>query len=191
MSAVATLEAKRLTRVIDRGLKSNAYIVNWEPIFSAYQEMKRFEKRNALRNAEDAEQKVASHASTVAPEVAAHVLPEVASKPIKGTSELKEPMTLSEPSSDGSYLVDIKKVEEALQGEQEASPSLPPEGLTYEDACNNVSLYCQPFHWDHITEADYEAAVSAEQMETGAGRAVVNGAATRAWQAKLKGANHA
>ena len=47
--AVATLEAKGSPGVIDRGLKSNAYIINWEPIFSAYQEMKRFEKRNALR----------------------------------------------------------------------------------------------------------------------------------------------
>ena len=92
-------------------------------------------ERNHSSNALDALDslpKVAPTPPTVGPEVARSVGPEVAPKPMNGTYEEEEPMTLSEPSSDGSYLVDLKKVkvEEALQGEQVASPSLPPEGLT-------------------------------------------------------------
>ena len=97
-------------------------------------------------------------------------------------------------SDERAFVEGKRGKEEGIQSGEVDTPSTnsqPPEGLSYEEACNNVSRYCQPFHWDHITEADYEAAVSAEQLETGAGRAVVNGAATRAWQAKLKGATHA
>ena len=120
--AVAGLRARKLVTVVDRGTTSNAYIIDWKPIFAAYQEMKRFEKRHALRSAEP---KVAPLGQTVGPEVARHVGPEVARKPMKGTSELREPMALSGSSDDEPYLVDIKKVEESLQREQavELSPS--------------------------------------------------------------------
>jgi hypothetical protein len=49
----------------------------------------------------------------------------------------------------------------------------PPEGPTYDQACNMVSGYCEPFHWTHLTEEDFDAAVAAELRESGAGRAVV------------------
>jgi hypothetical protein len=131
--AVSTLEECGLIRVIDRGLKSNAYIINWPPIFAAYQEMKRFEKRNAQRHgAVTASPKVASQPATVRPEVAPHVRPEVAAKPMKRTSEVREPMTLNEPSSDGAYLVVLEGgKKEGIHGEVVERPSTNPMRYIY------------------------------------------------------------
>ena len=98
--AVAGLRSRNLIRVIDRGLTSNAYLINWPPLFKAYKEMKACE-RNHSSNALDALNslpKVAPTPRTVGPEVARSVGPEVAPKPMKGTYEEEEPMTLSEPS---------------------------------------------------------------------------------------------
>ena len=176
--AVAGLRSRNLIRVIDRGLTSNAYLINWPPLFKAYKEMKACERNhssNAL-DALDSLPKVAPTPRTVGPEVAP--------KPMKGTYEEEEPMTLSEPSSDGSYLVDLKKVEEALQGEQVASPSLPPEGLTKGEIQTKVSGYCEGV-WDWMTEEVFEAAADAEAEVAGAGKAIVDAAVLAA---KAKGA---
>jgi hypothetical protein len=62
-----------------------------------------------------------------------------------------------------------------------------PEGPAYEEAHVIVSGYCDGFHWDNLTEEDFEAAVAAERREAGAGRSVINEAATAAFHAKRKG----
>ena len=180
--AVAGLRARKLVTVVDRGTTSNAYIIDWKPIFAAYQEMKRFEKRHALRSAEP---KVAPLGQTVGPEVAR--------KPMKGTSELREPMALSGSSDDEPYLVDIKKVEESLQREQavELSPSpqtpSPAEPLLRERANKAVFDLMTPFDWDHCTEEAFEAAIVAEMAKPGSGRAIVVASSSEAWSAKRKG----
>jgi hypothetical protein len=93
-------------------------------------------------------------------------------------------------AADANY--DFNK--EGIQGKAVESPSInfqPSEGLSYEEACNNVSGYCQPFHWDHLTNDDFETAVAAEQREAGAGRALVDDLATKAWRTKReKGKAH-
>jgi Helix-turn-helix domain len=174
--AVATLEECRLIQIIDRGLKSNAYVIDWQPIFVAYQEMKAFEKRNALRHA--IVPKVAAQAQTVPPEVAALVPPEVAAKPIKRTYEVKEPMTLNEASGDAAYLVVLEGGKKEGNQEREVESVLtylpPHEGPSDSELGNIVSGYCEPFHWANLTEEDFEAAVVAERRESGAGRAVVH-----------------
>ena len=43
------------------------------------------------------------------------------------------------------------------------------------------------FHWDHLTEQEFDAAVAAEMEEVGSGRAVIDAAAQNKWQAKRKG----
>jgi hypothetical protein len=132
--AVAGLRTRKLVRVVDRGTASNAYHINWQPIFSAYRDMKGFEKRHAASR--NAEQKVAPQDETVGPEVARQVGPEVAPKPMKGTSEEREPMTLSGSPNGEPYWVILKggKKERALQREQEAKPSRPHEGPTKDKA---------------------------------------------------------
>lgn len=49
------------------------------------------------------------------------------------------------------------------------------------------SGYCVAFHWDHLTEQEFDAAVAAEMEEVGSGRAVIDAAAQNKWQAKRKG----
>ena len=46
------------------------------------------------------------------------------------------------------------------------------------------------FHWDHLTEQEFDAAVAAEMEVLGSGRAVIDGAAQKTWQAKRKGQGH-
>src|SRR5262249_25599164 len=75
--AIETLQQGKLIQVIDRGFKSNAYLVNWPPLFQAYSEMKACEHSHAS-------QKVAPQVQAVGPEMAPHVRPEVAHKPTKG-----------------------------------------------------------------------------------------------------------
>jgi hypothetical protein len=48
-----------------------------------------------------------------------------------------------------------------------------PEGPTEGEIQTVVSGYCEPFHWAHLTEEDFDAAVVAELRESGAGRAVI------------------
>jgi hypothetical protein len=91
------------------------------------------------------------------------------------------------PSSDGpppeSYLVDIKKVEEALQGEQEAKPSPLSEGRPTEGEIQTIVWgYCGP-DWEQVPPEDFEAAMVAETEEPGAGRAII----TASLKATLKG----
>jgi hypothetical protein len=85
------------------------------------------------------------------------------------------------PSASDAHVISSPegKKEEGIQGEQEASSSLPPEGLTYGQAQEIVSGYCTGLHWEHLTQEDFDAAVAAEIEETGAGRAVVDAAAER------------
>jgi hypothetical protein len=61
------------------------------------------------------------------------------------------------------------------------------EGPSYEKAYVTVSGYCDGFHWDNLSEQDFEAAVAAERREAGAGRPVINEAAMAAFCAKRKG----
>src|SRR5262245_4481415 len=63
-----------------------------------------------------------------------------------------------------------------------------PEGPTVDGACNIVSGYCEGFHWDNLTEDDFQAAVDDELRESGDGHAVVNKLAVR--RAKEKGATN-
>ena len=91
-------------------------------------------------------------------------------------------MTLSGPSNDGPYWVILEGGKKGIQGEQVASPSLTPEGLTEGQAQEIVSGYCQGL-WGLVEETDFEAAVAGEIEEMGAGRAVI----AAATNARLKG----
>ena len=79
--------------------------------------------------------------------------------------------------------------EEGIQRGEVESPSTnsqPPEGLSYDEACNIVSGYCDSFHWDNLTEGDFEAPVAAERRGAGASRSVIHEAAIMAFQANGK-----
>ena len=92
--------------------------------------------------------------------------------PKKNSSENESTLIRGYVLTQRAFIKGKRGREEGIQSRKFDPPSTnsqPPEGLSDQDACNNVSRYCQPFHWDHITEADYEAAVSAEQLETGGG----------------------
>jgi helix-turn-helix protein len=123
--AISNLKALGLIRVIDRGTISNAYIVNWEPIFAAYRQMKAFEKQHARRRdhvtrhvTRHAQPKVAPQDAAVGPEAASHAGPEVAPKPMKGNLGSKRNLGhINEASADAeSYLVLLD--EEKLKGIQ-------------------------------------------------------------------------
>jgi len=96
----------------------------------------------------------------------------------------------SHPERRPSAMVLSVKDEKERKGIQEGVVETPstnaPEGLSYDEGCTIVSGYCEPFHWLHLTEEDFEAAVIAELRESGAGRAVVYELASQ--RAKEKGA---
>ena len=54
------------------------------------------------------------------------------------------------------------------------------KALTYGQAQEIVSGYCQAYHWEHLTQEDFDAAVAAEIEEPGSGRAIVDDAANEA-----------
>jgi hypothetical protein len=83
-----------------------------------------------------------------------------------------------------------RRNEEGIQGrevESVSTNSQPLEGPSYGEAQERVSRYCVAFHWDHLTEQEFDAAVAAEMEVVGSGRAVIDAAANRTWQAKRKG----
>jgi hypothetical protein len=164
--AIKELSDKGIIRILHRGTTSNAYLINWPPLFSAYRQMKAMERHG---DGDSDDQKWPGDDTKSGQEDR----PKVAAKPMKGTYE-EEPMTLRGPSDDEPYLVilDEEKIEEALQGRQEAEPSLLPEGPTEGEIQTKVSGYCNDV-WDWVTEETFEAAANAEQREGGAGLAVI------------------
>src|SRR5262249_36222840 len=97
------------------------------------------------------------------------------------------PERVRPPSVADTNVIFLNEKEGIQGGEAEglSTNSDLPAGLSYDEACNIVSRYCQPFHWDNLTHEDFEAAVAAEQRKAGAGRAVVNELALQ--RAKQKG----
>jgi hypothetical protein len=90
-------------------------------------------------------------------------------------------------------LVDVKKLEEAIQGEQvvglspsQQTPS-PAEPLLRERANKAVVDGMTPFDWDNCTEGAFEAAIVAEMAEPGSGRGIITASSSEAWRAKRKG----
>jgi hypothetical protein len=85
----------------------------------------------------------------------------------------------SPPAPSESYLVDLKKVEEGLQGEQagraRTKPKPLPEGPTEGEIQEKVSAYCHG-RWGDITGEIFEAGMVAETKKPGAGRAVIDAA---------------
>src|SRR5262249_35808672 len=114
--AIASLKRKHLVRTVRRGLTSCAYLINWPPLFQAYRRAVSFQKsRKALWTA----QKVADHDRQ-----------KWRFDTVKSGGQTMEEnhgnrtMDLHRSAlSAHSYLVDIKKVEEALQGEVVESAS--------------------------------------------------------------------
>jgi hypothetical protein len=103
----------------------------------------------------------------------------------------EEPRPERVPSDEGTpVLVNQKENEEAFSKEEVESASTnsqPPETPSYGEAQQRVSGYCKPFHWDHLTQEEFDSAVAAEIEVVGAGRAVVDDAANKTWQEKRKG----
>jgi hypothetical protein len=90
-----------------------------------------------------------------------------------------EPKRVRPPSVADTNVIPLpegKKEEGIQRGEVEsaATNSQTSECSTYDQACNIVSRYCEPFHWTYLKQEDFDAAVAAELGESGAGRAVVN-----------------
>ena len=85
------------------------------------------------------------------------------------------------PSASDAHVVSFSegKKEEGIQGEQVASPSLTPEGPTPGQAQEIVSRYCTGHHWQHLTQDDLDAAITAEIEVPGSGRAIVDAAADK------------
>jgi hypothetical protein len=99
-----------------------------------------------------------------------------------GTSKKEsQPERAHPPSASDAHVISSSegKKEEALQGEQEAKPSTLPEGLSYGQAQEVVSRYCTGHHWQHLTQPDLDAAITAEIAEPGSGRAIVDAAADK------------
>jgi hypothetical protein len=106
--ALASLKAKKLFRVIDRGLFSNAYLLNWKTLFSAFAQILAVEKGNREEHLQ---------------KVAAQSIKSGGTVPVKSggkTLEIepwnKNPSHISASSSDGAYVVLLRE-EEGLQGE--------------------------------------------------------------------------
>ena len=85
------------------------------------------------------------------------------------------------PSASDAHVVSFSegKKEEGTQGEQVVSPSLTPEGPTPGQAQEIVSRYCTGHHWQHLTQDDLDAAITAEIEVPGSGRAIVDAAADK------------
>jgi hypothetical protein len=99
--------------------------------------------------------------------------------------------SLRVPSNEATHAEgQIRENEEGKQEQRVESASTnsqPLEGPSYGEAQERVSRYCVAFHWDHLTEQEFDAAVAAEMEVVGSGRAVIDAAANRTWQAKRKG----
>jgi hypothetical protein len=66
-----------------------------------------------------------------------------------------------------------KEKEEGIQrGEVESASTSAqrPEGPSYNEANERVVGYCEPFHWEHLTQEEFDAAIAAEIVEVGANR---------------------
>jgi hypothetical protein len=121
--AIATLNHKGAICSIPRGTTSNAYIIHWKPLFAAYRQMKALECHG--------DSDLTKSGGSIPVKSGGSYPPEVAAEPMKGTYE-EEPMARSEVTgvtSSESLLIDVKKIEEAIQGEQgkdsESQPTTP------------------------------------------------------------------
>jgi hypothetical protein len=163
--AIATLNERGVIRSIQRGTTSNAYIINWPPLFAAYRKMKAMER--GRERSQDVPQKVAGHAA----KSGGSYPPKVAAEPMNRTYE-EEPMTLRGTSDDVPYLVilDEKKKEEAFKEEGEDL-----RGTAYD----RLSECCTALHWEYLTEEQFNLAVDAEMAEVGSGRAVLDAEAIK------------
>jgi hypothetical protein len=172
--AIAALNDKGVIQSIPRGTTSNAYIINWPILFSAYRQMKALERSRERHG--NVPPKVAGHAAKSGGSYPS----KVAAEPMNRTYE-EEPMTLRGPSDDEPpYLVilDEKKKEEAFKEVGED-----PRGQAYD----RLIQCCTPFHWEHLTEEQFDSAVDAEMAEVGSGRAVLDAEANATWHSSRKG----
>jgi hypothetical protein len=189
ISAISELRRKGVLRKQRRGQDTNAYHINWQVLASKFQE---FESRvTSVRFLKQGCKNL--HLGSA--ETCTRVVQKPAPEPINLTHEENPcPERVISPSVKVTSPLEgqIKgKEEEGIQGEQvdrartSFQPQNFPEGPSYAEGCTIVSGYCEPFHWDHLTPEDFEAAVTAELRESGAGHAVVNELALQ--RAKEKG----
>jgi hypothetical protein len=187
--AIASLDAKKLIRVRYRGTHSNAYIINWEPIFAAYHALVAFERRNKERHGDASVAPAAKSGGSIpisSPEVAGLSSPEVADKPWnRNHGSYLNHGPIRETSDEVSYLVDIKKVEEGIQGEQvegtefqhasSAEPIIPEPDLVevVEEALSRHPLYVELLGWSGLGLELMMDAATAERDEAGAGVVLV------------------
>jgi Helix-turn-helix domain len=186
--ALASLRVKGLFVVIDRGTSSNAYLINWQLLFSAYREILAVENGNKERH-------LTKTCPTRGAETCPTSLQKPAPKPWKVEPWKVEPRSLSAPSDDGAYLV-ILNGKEGFQEEPTCRPTpfpqspVPlegPKGLSREAAERGVSSYLTTFDRQHLSAEAFEAALVAEMEAPGSGRAVVKAASQEAWRARRKG----
>jgi hypothetical protein len=105
--ALSSLKAKKLFRVIDRGLFSNAYILNWNSLFWAYAEILAVEKGNKEKHLQTVAAQSAKSGGTVPAKSDA--------KTLEVEPWNKNPSHISAPSSDGEYVVLLRGNEEGIQ----------------------------------------------------------------------------
>jgi hypothetical protein len=101
---------------------------------------------------------------------------------IRTSKEESHPERVRPPSVADTDVLSSEGHEKKEEGIQRERVEVPPpflEGLTYGQAQEIVSGYCTGLHWEHLTQEDFDAAVTAEIEEPGSGRAVVDAAAAR------------
>jgi hypothetical protein len=97
------------------------------------------------------------------------------------------------PPSAGDTRISFLNEKEGFQERESVADSAPypqtpcsPESPSEFDAFATVSGYCTAFDWEHLSDKDFEAAVTAEMAEPGSGLAVVKAASQEAWRAKRR-----
>lgn len=187
--AVKRLKSKYLM-VLHRNLptdtkwKANAYVIGWTALINRCHHVFPWTNRKH-RGATSHEQ-----GGNVAQNRGAEVTRKDIEK--RNIERRYEHKTVQPPSASDTTLnsyPDGKEKGIQGRGEVESAPtnSQPLEGHSYGEAQERVSGYCVAFHWDHLTEQEFDAAVAAEMEEVGSGRAVIDAAAQNKWQAKRKG----
>jgi hypothetical protein len=173
--AVAKLKSRYLAvhhrnEPTDREWKANAYVIGWTALINRCHHM--FPWTDRKHRGATLHQQGGNVAQNRGAEVTRK---DIELEDIEGRYE---PKRVRPPSvADTNVIPFSEGKEEGIQrGEVEsaATNSQTSECSTYDQACNIVSRYCEPFHWTHLKQEDFDAAVAAELGESGAGRAVVN-----------------
>jgi len=185
--AIKRLKSKYLM-VLHRNLptdtkwKSNAYLIGWTALINRCHHVFPWTDRKH-RGATLHEQggNVAQNRGAEVPRK------DIEKRNIEGRYEPKRVHPPSAADTNLYSLSERKGIQERGEVESASTNPQPPEGPSYGEAQERVSGYCVAFHWDHLTEQEFDAAVAAEVQEVGSGRALIDAAAQNTWQAKRKG----